>query len=175
MQCHTSAAGRSLSVENGQLNGNFTYPQTGRTANQIATLRHIGIIASSTPDPSTLERYPVPTDVASGTLNERARAWLHTNCSSCHRPGGGTNVNMDFRYSTTFAATNSCNVDPVGGDLGVTGAKRILPQDSTHSLVYLRLSRRGANQMPPIGSNLVDTEGAALIQSWINQLPPTCP
>lgn len=174
MQCHTSAAGRSLSIENGQLNGNFTYPQTGRTANQIATLKSIGIIPSSTPDPSTLARYPAPTDGTSGTLTERARAWLHTNCSSCHRPGGGTNVNMDFRYSNTIVATNTCNVDPVGGDLGVTGAKRIVPGDPTHSLVYLRLSRRGANQMPPIGSTIVDPDGVALVQSWITQMTASC-
>ncbi|MEO6185778.1 MAG: PQQ-dependent sugar dehydrogenase [Steroidobacteraceae bacterium] len=170
LQCHTSAAGRSLSIENGQLNGNYTYPTTGRSANQIATLRHIGIIPSATPDPATLDRYPSPLDTSSGTLEQRARAWLHTNCSSCHRPGGGTNVNMDFRYSSTLAATNTCNADPVGGDLGVTGAKRIAPGDPAHSLVYLRLNRRGANQMPPIGSNVVDAQGAVLVQSWIMSL-----
>jgi hypothetical protein len=81
---------------------------------------------------------------------------------------------MDFRYSNTIAATNTCNVDPVGGDLGVTGAKRIVPADPTHSLVFLRLNRRGANQMPPIGSTIVDPDGVALVQSWITQMTASC-
>src|SRR6185295_1130786 len=44
LQCHTSAAGRSLGLETSQLNGPILYPQTGRTANQITTLAHIGIL-----------------------------------------------------------------------------------------------------------------------------------
>ena len=36
------------------------------------------------------------------------------------------------------------------------------------------MSRRGANQMPPVGSNLVDTDGAALLQQWISQMNVTC-
>ena len=39
LQCHTAAAGRTLGLEIGQLNGHFLYPQTGRTANQLTTLR----------------------------------------------------------------------------------------------------------------------------------------
>jgi uncharacterized repeat protein (TIGR03806 family) len=169
LQCHTSAAGGSLSPETGQLNGDFLYSSTGRTANQITTLKHIGFLSSSTPDPSTLARLPTPLDAATGTLNERARAWLHTNCSSCHRPGGGTNVSMDLRYTTSMANTATCNALPSNGDLGIAGARRLLPGDPAHSLIYLRLNRRDAQQMPPIGSNRVDTEGAALIESWILQ------
>jgi hypothetical protein len=36
LQCHSAAAGRSLGLEIGQLNGDFGYP-TGRTANQLTT------------------------------------------------------------------------------------------------------------------------------------------
>ncbi|MEP7311050.1 MAG: PQQ-dependent sugar dehydrogenase [Pseudomonadota bacterium] len=174
LQCHTNAAGRSLGLENGQQNGNFLYPQTGRTANQIATLAHIGVLPSTTPAPETLPVIPNPQDSAAGTVTQRARAWLHTNCAQCHRPSGGTPVNLDLRYTSTIAATNSCNVDPASGDLGVSGAKRLVAGDPSKSLVYLRLNRRGANQMPPIGTNLVDTAGASLIQTWIQQMGAGC-
>ena len=43
-RCHTSAAGRTLGLEIGQLNGDLLYPATGRTANQLTTLqlhRHV--------------------------------------------------------------------------------------------------------------------------------------
>ena len=35
LQCHTAIAGRALGPETAQLNKDFTYPQTGRTANQL--------------------------------------------------------------------------------------------------------------------------------------------
>ena len=53
-----------------------------------------------------------------GTLAERARAYLHTNCSQCHRPGGSTAA-MDLRYTTALVATNACDAPPQSGDLGL--------------------------------------------------------
>jgi hypothetical protein len=36
------------------------------------------------------------------------------------------------------------------------------------------MSRRDLHQMPPLASNLVDTAGAALIQSWIMGMNSSC-
>jgi uncharacterized repeat protein (TIGR03806 family) len=174
LQCHTNAAGRSLGLENAQQNGDLLYTLTGRTANQITTLTDISVLPGNTPDPATLPALPDPYDAASGTVAERARAYLHTNCAMCHRPNGGSTVNMDLRYTASMAATATCNVDPSNGDLGVSGAKRIVPADPASSLLYLRMNRRGANQMPPIGSNVIDTEGAALLSQWIQQMDASC-
>jgi hypothetical protein len=41
-------------------------------------------------------------------------------------------------------------------------------------VLYLRMSRRGTNQMPPLASHLVDAQGATLLQSWINGMSATC-
>ncbi len=172
LQCHTAAAGRSLGAETQQLNGALLYSLTGRTANQITTLEHIGILPSSMPDASTLPVLPDPQ--GSGTLAQRARSYLHTNCSFCHRPGGGAPSSMDLRYDTLMSATNTCNATPTGGDLGVAGAKIITPANPAASVLYLRMNRRGANQMPPIGSNAVDTAGATLLSDWITQMSGTC-
>jgi uncharacterized repeat protein (TIGR03806 family) len=172
LQCHTAAAGRSLGPETAQLNGAILYPQTGRTANQITTLEHVGILPSSMPDASTLPVLPDPNGAA--TLAERARAYLHTNCSFCHRPGGGVPGSMDLRYTTAMAATNTCNAAPTSGDLGVAGARLITPANPASSVLYLRMSRRGANQMPPVGSNIVDGAGAALIEQWILAMNGSC-
>ena len=48
LQCHTAAAGRSLGLEIGQLNGDFVYP-TGRTANQLTTLDAIDTLRRRSP------------------------------------------------------------------------------------------------------------------------------
>ena len=59
--CHTEAAGRSLGLEMAQLNGAFTYPQTGRTANQVVTLNAIGLLSPAvTTAPSALPSMPNP-------------------------------------------------------------------------------------------------------------------
>src|SRR5690606_28813421 len=54
LACHTEAAGRTLGLETSQLNGDLTYPQTGRIANQIVTLNHIMVLSPPiTDDPAS--------------------------------------------------------------------------------------------------------------------------
>jgi uncharacterized repeat protein (TIGR03806 family) len=170
MQCHTEAAGRSLGLETKQLASNITYPQTGREGHQLVTLNAIHTLAPPIADPAAEVAYPNPTGTA-GTLNERARSYLHTNCAQCHRPGGPTTSDMDLRYSTALASTNACNVAPGLGDLGIADARLIAPAAADRSVMPARmnLQRDDANTMPPIGTR-VDTEGVQLIREWINSL-----
>ncbi|MBT9561296.1 MAG: PQQ-dependent sugar dehydrogenase, partial [Myxococcales bacterium] len=46
--CHTAVAGRTLGLEARQLDIPFTYPATGRRANQLVTLRHLGLLGEPT-------------------------------------------------------------------------------------------------------------------------------
>lgn len=171
LECHTSAAGRSLGLETAQLNGSHLYPSTGRTANQLATLSHIGMLAPPIADPTTEPALPDPYDT-SAALDERARAYLHTNCAFCHRPGGPTPSTMDLRYTTALASTNTCNAMPQSGDLDLgADARLIAPGDATLSILLNRMNRRDEHAMPPIGSNQIDTAGVALITEWIEGLP----
>jgi uncharacterized repeat protein (TIGR03806 family) len=170
LDCHTSAAGRALGLETAQLNRNFTYPQTGRSGNELATLSHIGVLTPSITDPAAQPSMPDPSDSAASVAT-RARAYLHTNCAQCHRPGGPTPSTMDLRFATTFAATNTCNAMPQSGDLGLgANARLIAPGSASNSIIVNRMNRRDANAMPPLGSNQVDTAGVALVTQWINGL-----
>lgn len=170
LQCHTSGAGSSLGLETRQLNSSITYPATGRTANQLTTLQAIGLFANAL---TVEEAYPDPSDATRSTA-DRARSYLHTNCAQCHRPNGGTPVNLDLRYATAMSATNACNAAPASGDLGVPDARIIAPGDASKSVLYLRMSVRDANQMPPLASHLVDAQGAALLQQWIDAMSASC-
>lgn len=172
LACHTQVAGRSLGLETAQLNGSILYPTTGRTANQIVTLDHIGMLNPGIPDdPATLPAMPDPYGT-SGTLTERARAWLHTNCSFCHRPNGPTPSSMDLRYTTALPSTNTCNVTPQSGDLGLPGTPRLIAPGAPESSVLLaRIDTRAPDiMMPPLASLLVDDEAVQLIQQWITGL-----
>jgi hypothetical protein len=172
-QCHTNAAGNSLGLEIAQLNGPLTYAATGRTANQLATLAGIGML-ELTQAPAQSPAMPDPFGAA-GSLGERARAWLHTNCSQCHRPGGPTGVDMDLRYSTALVDTHACDVVPVRG-LGIANARRIATLQSgvnqaARSLVVHRPSLSGADAMPPLLPRTVDAAGVQLLTDWVNSLP----
>lgn len=171
LQCHTTAAGFNLGLETQQMNRSTTYAQTGRTANQLTTLS-APVVAMLTPqvaDPNTQPRLADP--LGTDSLGSRARAWLHTNCSMCHRPNGPTPVSINLMASASLAATNTCNVDPSRGTLGLTNAKLIAPGLPDSSVILARANSRDALvQMPPIGSHLVDTAGVALLRSWISSL-----
>lgn len=174
LQCHTAAAGFSLGLESAQLNGDMTYPQTGRTANQLITHDAINTLRDPLSDtPENLPRLVNPADTAA-PLDERARAYLHTNCAQCHRPDGPTNVNLDLRHTTALADMNICNVAPQNGDLDIADAQLLAPGAPERSLLLQRMQRRDALGMPPLGSNLVDEAGAALIDDWIASVG-SCP
>jgi hypothetical protein len=168
LQCHNQAAGRTLGLEIGTLNGNFGYP-AGRTANQLTTLNFIDTLTPAlTQTPAQLPAIPDP--AGSAPLEQRARAWLHSNCSYCHRPGGPTTVDLDLRYPTALGATNTCNVAPSRGDLGIANARLIAPGNAALSIIVNRANRRDSNGMPPLSTHLVDAAGVALLTQWVNSL-----
>jgi uncharacterized repeat protein (TIGR03806 family) len=174
MACHTSTAGRSLGLEDGQQNGLFVYESTRRRSNQIATLDHIGMFETKhAPFASTIA-YPLPTDTARGTLEARARSYLHANCSNCHAPGGTGGGGMDFRFATPTGDTSACGKDTSHGNLGVTGMKILAPADPSKSAISVRAHALDAKRMPPLGSRVVDVAGVGVVDAWIQSIT-TCP
>lgn len=170
LQCHTQAAGRVLGLETAQLNGNLTYPQTGRTANQVTTLNTIGLLSPAVAGaPSTLPALVDPNGTA-GTLEQRARSFLHVNCAQCHQPTGPTPVPLDLRYTTPLAMTGACNTVPTGSELGLPDARLIAPGAPDSSVLLSRVSRRDGFAMPPLGSTLVDLQSASMLRQWIQGL-----
>jgi uncharacterized repeat protein (TIGR03806 family) len=169
LQCHTAAAGRSLGLEIGQLNGNLLYPATGRTANQLTTLQGIDVLTPPLSQPPA--QLPVIPDPFGGAaLEARARAYLHTNCANCHQPGGSTPTSIDLRYTTALGATNACDVNPQLGTLGITDPRLIAPGSAARSVVVARVNRTGADAMPPLSKHTIDTAGVQLLTSWVNGL-----
>ncbi len=173
LTCHTTAAGFALGLEAAQLNHDFAYAATGRTANQLRTLDAVTMFVTPLGDPALQPAMPNPFD-STAPLAERARAYLHTNCAHCHRSGGPTPSSMDLRYSSPLSSTNACGVAPQSGDLGIGAAARIIaPGSAADSVLLARVNRRDSNGMPPLASNVVDAAGVVLVQQWIDSLT-TC-
>jgi hypothetical protein len=99
----------------------------------------------------------------------RARAYLHSNCGYCHRPSGPTPVDLDFRYTTTLANTQACDITPIN-DLGIANARRIAPGSAARSTVVARVNRTGVDAMPPLARHTIDNAGVRLLTDWIDGL-----
>jgi uncharacterized repeat protein (TIGR03806 family) len=172
-RCHSRGAGHTLGLELAQLNGDTVYKSTARISNQLRTLDHIGLFSAPLGKPPA-ELPALPSPHQPGPIDARARAYLHANCSICHRPeGNGGRAGMDFRFTTSFLDTKSCNVAPVIDDLGFPDAKIIMPGKPERSIVSLRTHATSAKRMPPLATNKVDEQGVRLLDDWIKSL--TCP
>lgn len=170
LECHTDTAGFSLGPDTRQLNGLLKYP-SGVTANQIATLEHIGLFDAP------VVRMPALADyrLTSATVEDRARSYLHSNCAICHRPDGAYSA-IDLRAGVTLASMKICNLDPNKGDIGVTGAKRLIPGAPDRSLMVLRMQApdKASGRMPQLATSVLDTLGISLVSQWVQGIT-SCP
>lgn len=168
-QCHTEAAGRSLGLEIAQLNAPFVYPGNLQ-ANQLRTLEHIGVIEALPGPVDSLDAFPAYED-ASADVGARARGYLHSNCSVCHRPGAQGGGNLDLRYATELAATGACDEPPRDGDLGLPDARVVATGAPERSVLLERMLREeGDGRMPPLATVEVDAVGTGLLRDWISGL-----
>ncbi len=171
MFCHSRAAGFVLGLTTAQMNRAHVF-STGRTDNQLRTYAHAGIFKNALPkDAADLPAYPNPAIPGAG-LQERVKTYLEVNCAICHIADGGGNSRIELGPKTPLARAHLINEPPEHEDLGIRNPKLIAPGAPDRSVLYRRITRRGNKQMPPVSSNRVDEEGAALIRTWILSLAP---
>lgn len=171
-RCHNKWSGPALAFIAPQLNRDHDYG--GQTAPQLERLAGIHLIeqpATTEPPP----RLANPSDAASGDLEARARAYLHTNCAHCHRMHAGGSVLSLMQFDVTLDKTNMLGVRPTQGTFGMHAARVIAPGDPFRSVLLYRISKLGAGRMPHVGSTEVDLQGTALIHDWLAQLPSELP
>jgi uncharacterized repeat protein (TIGR03806 family) len=174
LRCHQQGSGGALGVRTHQLNGDFTYLSSGRTDNQIRTWNDLGMFLPPVVDSSiaTLPRAPGYPDVTA-PLQDRARAWLDSNCSYCHRPGQ-VNAGFDARFTTPFAQQGFLWT-PVRDDLGNPGTVVIYPGDVLLSALWQRSAAVGPIAMPPLAKTLAEQPAVELLSEWIERLPSAAP
>ncbi|HUG70197.1 MAG TPA: PQQ-dependent sugar dehydrogenase, partial [Pirellulaceae bacterium] len=102
-------------------------------------------------------------------LDDRARSYLHANCSMCHHPGGNAIVSFYMNRDLPFDKLNTDKGTGIG-TFGIHNAKLIVPGDPYRSVVTYRMSKLGYARMPYIGSQVVDSAGVALVAKWIRSL-----
>ena len=138
-----------------------------RQANQLSTYNAIGLVSPELPSPADqLASYPDPFD-EQGPLDDRAKAYLHANCAQCHRPAGPTPSLMDLRFQTSLTQMSICNEPVQGNTLEILNPRLIAPGEPERSMILQRMLLRDENGMPPLASNIADSQGADLLSQWI--------
>ncbi len=123
-----------------------------------------GMPASRTP------RFADAFDATSGTLDERARAYLHVNCAHCHNPDGPAHTSgLDLRWSADNPAHWGVLKRPVAaGRASASMAFDIAPGHPEQSILVHRMASTDPGEMmPELGRQLVDERAVQLMQEWI--------
>lgn len=118
---------------------------------------------------------PIWNDPASGSLDERARAYLAVNCAHCHNQhGSASNSGLFLGLSwQDYPVQTGIYKRPVAAGRGSGGHDfAIAPGDPDRSIMVHRMSSTEPGvAMPEVGRSLVHDEGVALIREWIASLP----
>ena len=124
-------------------------------------------------NPDKAPRTPAWDVPDSGSLEDRARAYLDMNCGSCHRPNGAAYTSgLDLTYEQRTPIRYGVYKAPVAAGRGVGNTRfAILPGDPGVSMLVHRLSSVDPGiRMPVVGRGLVHEEGVSLIREWIAEL-----
>jgi glucose/arabinose dehydrogenase len=144
--------------------------------------RFVAITGSAEPKPSKgtwiygqdlnkQEKLVNPYD-KSADLTERAKSYLHANCSICHIEAGGGNAQMELEYRVALDKMRLIDVAPIHHKFGIAEARLVAPGDPDRSVLLHRVSKRGPGQMPQLATNVVDEEAVAMLREWIASLKP---
>jgi len=152
------------------LNKEFSY--SDGEANQLARWTQAGYLRGA---PTSVAAPPVAqwNNPGTGTVSDRAIAYLDNNCAHCHQPGGTAGyTGVDFRaghFDPTHAGF--CKHPNSAGNMRDLQYD-IVPGDPDQSILIYRLASTAPKvMMPQIGRSVVHVEGLAVIKEWIAALP----
>ncbi len=166
--CHNMAAKYALGATTLQMNKSHDYGAV--TDNQLRTLEHIGLFSQPLPKrPADLPHLADYRD-ESLDLSERARSYLHTNCSHCHRKWGGGNAEFQLLATLPLEELGISGVRPGQGTFQIPQARVLTPGDPHRSVLFYRMAKAGSGRMPRLGSTVHDKQGLQLVHEWIDSL-----
>jgi mono/diheme cytochrome c family protein len=114
-------------------------------------------------------RVPAATPVARAALG-----YMHGNCGHCHNDVGSlASLGLSLAQATDGGATRTVTSLLAGQSRFRSHGldRRIVPGRADASVLAIRVrSRDPLKQMPPVGTQILDAEGYALISRWIEEL-----
>ena len=160
---------KPIGVNARQLNRNYEY--ISGSQNQLQFLKAMERLDTL---PSDLPRLAVWNDPATGSLDERARAYLDGNCGHCHSPSGPANTSGLFLDISEGDENHlGINKAPVAAGRGAGDLKfDIVPGEPQNSILIFRMNTNDpAIAMPEIGREQIHREAVRLLEEWIERMP----
>jgi uncharacterized repeat protein (TIGR03806 family) len=170
--CHeNNKVMRPIGPKARNLNKDFVYADG--TENQLVHWAKVGLLRGA-PAPDTAPKLPVSNNPSTGTLDQRARAWLEINCAHCHNSNGPARTSgLDLLASQNDLYKRGFWKSPIAAGRGSGGRSYdIVPGRPDESILVYRLqSSEPGVMMPELSRRLVDEEGLELVREWIASLP----
>ncbi|WP_186775381.1 SO2930 family diheme c-type cytochrome [Rubripirellula tenax] len=169
-RCHTGSTMQPIGPKARNLNRDFVYADGSQ--NQLVHWAKIGAL-EGLPELDTVSQLAVWDDNSTGSVNDRARAYLEVNCGHCHNPAGparnsGLHLNAEADHPYRLGVFKT----PVAAGKGTGGRLyAIVPGKPHESIMEYRMQTVKAGEvMPEFGKALVHKEGLALLQQWIAEM-----
>lgn len=156
---------------------NYLVEREGDMVNQMQWLESLGLFDEALPE---LDAFPTLVDPmgGEGTLDQRARSYLHANCSHCHRQDGGAGISgLRFVYwEQEPIHLGICKPPAAAGAASGGRPYDIVPGSPEESIVPYRMASLDPEiKMPELPSQVLNPAGIELISDWITALePPGC-
>ncbi len=170
-QCHENSR-VMLPIGPKARNLNKDYGYADGVANQLVRWTQEGYLQGA-PQPQAAPKAAKWDEPQSGTLEDRARAYLDNNCAHCHQPGAGAGyTGFDLRLTSAgLKSLGLCKSPNSAGRIGNL-VYDLVPGQPDESILVARMeSVRPKEMMPQIGRSVVHQEGLALIREWVRSLP----
>jgi len=153
-----------------QLNHRST---SGTGEDQLTAWQRLGRLRGL-PATESLARLARWNDPASGTVEQRARAWLEANCAHCHNSGGAArHSGLHLAAAVSEPSVYGVLKSPIAAGRGSGGLPfDIVPGQPQLSILLHRVRATEAGVvMPEYGRTQVHEEGVALLSEWIASMP----
>jgi len=149
--------------------------------NQIDLLIERNWLANAEPT-DTREALVDPNGTA--PIDDRMRSYVDANCGHCHNDewAGDAGSGLWLRYDLTDPSVATpgtlglCKMPQSAGGATCGLVLDVVPGDPDASILICRMESEAPEvQMPPVGRNLHDANGVAVMREWISSLDGTCP
>ena len=130
-------------------------------------------VLTGLPKKDKLPRFAIWNQKDSGTLDERAKAYLHINCAHCHNDlGPAKNSGLNLTYEEKNNRRRGIFKPPIAAGKGSGNLKfSIVPGKPQNSIMIYRYNSTDPGiMMPEIGRKSVHKEGLALLEQYIRSL-----
>ena len=169
---HTAKEMRPIGPKAWQLNRPYSW--WGNDASQLENWSGAGLLAGFSGDAPSGVRWADPD---SGSLEQRARAYLDANCAHCHNPAGAADTSaLHLNLAAPVDRLYGICKTPVAVGRG-SGDRPfdIYPGRPDDSILVYRMEHTDpAIAMPELGRSTVHIEGVRVIRDWISSLNGDC-